>query len=236
MKRFLLFLAGALTIMSMSAREPQSVTWNFTDTEFGSKLLGTESTGGVFDTTVVGDQEYVLRLIHPKDGAGSSTSGLYFHNSNASKGDNYLEIYVPGRVKGTLNITYASAKNTNSYNFFVNVAAATDTVPSPLYDTINVVSQKIMHFETTKSVATVLDPINIDLFDKDGVQVLRIFHVSSTGGRFREITWTETEVQADTPSSVENIGKEATAVKIIRNGKLYIMHDNKIFSIDGRQL
>ena len=236
MKKFLFLFAGALAVMSMSAREPQSVTWNFTDTEFGAKLLGSDNTGGVFDTTVVNEQEYVLRLVHPKDGAGSNTSGLYFHNSSSSKGDNYLEIYVPGRVKGKLEITYASAKNTNTYNFFVNIAAASEAVPSPLYDTTNVVSQKIMQFETTKSVATVLDPINIDLFDKEGVQVLRIFHVSTTGGRLREVKWTETEVQADIPSSVENIGKETKAVKFVNDGKLYIMYKNQTYSIDGKRL
>lgn len=197
MKKISTLLLTALLCLSVSAREAQTVTWDLTANEaaLGLKLLG-DNTGHVTDTTVLNGVQYLAQFIHPRNGAGATTSGLYCHNSNSSKKDNYLEIYVPAGVKGNLSITFATGSGSNTYNFFANIQDYDAEVPATLYDTINVASSKIMSFSTSKSTAKTLDDFAFDFSSKSKPQVIRIFHVSSTGGRFRKVVLTETAVTA----------------------------------------
>ncbi len=235
-KLFSLLAIVMMTITVHAQRVLNTYTLDFTtSTDLGTTLLGVGSTGGVFDTTTINGIDYVARIVHPKDGAGINTSGLYFHDSSSKKGDNYMELYVPAGVKGNLTIEYASGKNTNTYNFFANVQAATEAVPANLYDTLNVASTKIMSFVTTKSTTVTLTPLEIDLLEAAGTQVIRIFHVSSTGGRFKSIVWTETELAPDTTTALDEV-KPKHAQKIIRNGQLIIIRDGKEYNALGAAL
>ena len=98
-KLFLSVLSVVLVMGSLNARELVTAEWNLLDADnggVGTKLLG-EGNGGVADTLANG---CIIMLTHPKSGAGCNSSGLYVHDSNIDKGDNFLAVTVPGGAKG----------------------------------------------------------------------------------------------------------------------------------------
>lgn len=239
MKKIISLVAILTIAISVSARETNTFSVAFNDSLTAVTLIG-EGHGGVFDTTLINEIPYVVNCVHPYDGFAikttAPTGGPYFHNSNKTKGDNYVELYVPGGVKGRLAITYATGSSAQSYNFFANIANAEDSVPATLYDTVNVVSTKIQTFSTSKSKTIVLDTLDIDLYEDFKDKVIRIFHVSTTGGRFHNVTWIESEVNPDKPTAIVETKKEAVARKMMVNGQMVIVRDGVKYSAIGAKL
>jgi len=233
-------LAAILAIaISASARVANTFSVPFNDSLTAYTLVGTGH-GGVFDNTLINEIPYVVNCVHPYDGfavkSTAPTGGPYFHNSNATKGDNYVELYVPGGVKARLAVTYATGSSAQSYNFFANIANAEDSVPSTLYDTVNVISTKIQSFSTSKSKTVVLDTLDIDLYEDFKDKVIRIFHVSTTGGRFHNVTWIESEVNPNPPTAMIETKKEVVARKVMVNGQMVIVRDGVKYNAIGAKL
>lgn len=228
-KLFLSVLSAVLVLGSLNARELITAEWNLLDETsggVGTKLLGAENTGGVADTLANG---CIIMLTHPKSGAGCSTSGLYVHDSNADKGDNFLAVTVPGGAKGELTFTYASGKGTNNYHFYALVQDDTLAVPSPMYD-LTASAVDLGSKSTTKSTAMDFGPIAFDFTKTTQPQTLYIFHVSTTGGRYRTLKYAETELSPTT--GIDNV-KAIVAKKMFVNGQIVILKGDKAINILG---
>lgn len=239
MRKMFSFFAIVVIASSVFAREANTASWEIKKDALATKLIG-EGHGGVFDTIMRGTIPYTIRCIHPWDGFAIKTSvtdgGPYFHNSSEAKGDNYVEVYVPGGVKGRLAVTYATGSGSNSYNFFVNIANADDEVPATMYDTVNVESTKIQSFTTSKSKTIVLDTLDVNFYEDFEDKVLRIFHVSSTGGRFHNVTWIESEVNPNPPTALVEAKKAVPARKMMVNGQMVIVRDGVQYNAIGTKL
>lgn len=231
-KLFLSILSSVLVMSSLNARDLITAEWNLLDETsggVGTKLLGAGSTGGVADTLANG---CIILLTHPKDGAGCSTSGLYVHNSNSEKGDNFLTVTVPGGAKGQLTFTYASAKNTNTYHFYAIVQDDTLSIPTEMYNKTDL-AVDLGTQETTKSTPMDFGPIEFDFKAKTQPQTLYVFHVSTSGGRYRTLKYQETELASSDPTGIIDTNVAPLAKKMVKDGQLVIVKGEKIYNILG---
>lgn len=211
MKHLNLLLVFALCTTSVWASR-NTLEWNITDTVLASKLVGPTKHGGVLDTVTISNIQYGLRFQHPGDGMGYKTAGTYFHSCSSAKGNNYVELHVPGGVKARLAITFSTGSGSQSYNFFYNKADATEKAPSVLYDTAAVQSTRFTSFSRSKSSTVELDTLDLDLYNDSARQIIRLFHMSSTGGRFKKITYIETDVNPLIPvrNKIEEYKEDTT--------------------------
>lgn len=230
-KIFLSVLSVAFVLGSLNARDLVTAEWNLLDAAsggVGTKLLGAENTGGVADTLANG---CIIMLTHPKDGAGCSSSGLYVHDSSSKKGDNFLAVTVPGGAKGELTFTYASGKGENNYHFYALVQDDTMAVPSPMYE-LTASAVDLGEKQTTKSTSMDFGPIAFDFTATKQPQTLYIFHVSSTGGRYRTLKYAETELAPDPTTDITPL-KATSVKKMIVNGQVVIMKDEVMMNMLG---
>lgn len=227
-KLFLSVLSAVLVLGSLNARELVTAEWNLLDAAsggVGTKLLG-EGTGGVADTLANG---CIIMLTHPKSGAGCTNKGLYVHNSNADKGDNFLAVTVPGGAKGELTFSYTSGSGSQKYDFYALTQDDTLAVPSPMYE-LTESAVLLGHEEPSKSKTMNFGPIAFDFTKTTQPQTLYIFHVSTTGGRYTTLKYAETELSPTT--GIDNV-KAIVAKKMFVNGQIVIVKEDKTYNVLG---
>lgn len=231
-KIFLSVLSVAFVLGSLNARDLVTAEWNLLDAAsggVGTKLLGAENTGGVADTLANG---CIIMLTHPKSGAGCSNKGLYVHNSNAEKGDNFLAVTVPGGAKGELTFSYTSGSGSQKYDFYALTQDDTLAVPSPMYE-LTESAVLLGHEEPSKSKTMNFGPIAFDFTATKQPQTLYIFHVSSTGGRFTTLKYAETELAPDPVTGLNSVKAATSVKKMMVDGQIVIMKDDVKMNILG---
>lgn len=186
MKKLLLTVFAAVSLCLSAQDNLTNVFWDLigdsTSTAAQDELIAT------MNGEPLSKDGVTLCMVHPKDGYGSQLkTGIYFHETTAKKGDNYIRMTVPKGQKGIFRFVFRPRNNTSDYTFYAMTLDKSATMPAGLYQ-YNDAQHQIAFIPALPDYSPCVVEKRYDFSTKTEDQAI-VLWFPATGLRYRGFGW-----------------------------------------------